>query len=32
MNVKSKSILSGKNYSGNFIITPYEPEFIEIIK
>jgi beta-galactosidase len=26
---KSKSILLGKEYNGNFIIAPYEPEFIE---
>ncbi len=26
----SKSILFNKNYSGNFTIAPYEPEFIEI--
>jgi beta-galactosidase len=27
---KSKSILFEKNYSGNFTIAPYEPEFIEV--
>ena len=27
---KSRSILFDKNYSGNFTIAPYEPEFIEI--
>lgn len=27
---KSRSILYDKRYSGNFIIAPYEPEFIEI--
>lgn len=27
---KSKSILFDKTYSGNFILAPYEPEFIEI--
>jgi beta-galactosidase len=26
---KSKSILLGKEYNGNFIIAPYEPEFVE---
>lgn len=30
MNQKSKSILFDKDYSGNFTIAPYEPEFIEI--
>jgi beta-galactosidase len=30
MKEKSKSILFGKEYSGNFTIAPYEPEFIEI--
>ena len=30
MNGKSKSILLGKEYNGNFIIAPYEPEFIEV--
>jgi beta-galactosidase len=30
MNVKSKSILFDKDYTGNFTIAPYEPEFIEI--
>ena len=30
MNGKSKSILFDKNYSGNFTIAPYEPEFIEV--
>lgn len=30
MNGKSKSILFDKDYSGNFTIAPYEPEFIEI--
>jgi len=30
MNVKSRSILFDKDYDGNFIIAPYEPEFIEI--
>ncbi len=29
---KSKSILFDKNYSGNFTIAPYEPEFIEVEK
>jgi beta-galactosidase len=27
---KTKSILSDKEYSGNFTIAPYEPEFVEI--
>lgn len=27
---KSRSILNEKDYHGNFIIAPYEPEFIEI--
>lgn len=27
---KSKSLLNGQLYNGNFIIPPYEPEFIEI--
>jgi beta-galactosidase len=30
MNQKSKSILFDKDYSGDFTIAPYEPEFIEI--
>ncbi|MFA9390331.1 MAG: beta-galactosidase [Prolixibacteraceae bacterium] len=30
MSGKSKSILFEKDYSGNFTIAPYEPEFIEI--
>jgi len=30
MNGKSQSILFDKNYTGNFTIAPYEPEFIEI--
>lgn len=30
MNSKSKSILFDEDYSGNFTIAPYEPEFIEI--
>ncbi|WP_167607575.1 beta-galactosidase [Maribellus sediminis] len=30
MNGKSKSILFDKEYTGNFTIAPYEPEFIEI--
>jgi len=30
MNGKSKSILFDKEYSDNFIIAPYEPEFIEL--
>jgi len=30
MNGKSRSILFDKDYSGNFTIAPYEPEFIEI--
>jgi beta-galactosidase len=30
MNSKSKSVLFDKEYSGNFTIAPYEPEFIEI--
>jgi beta-galactosidase len=30
MNVKSRSILFDKDYTGNFTINPYEPEFIEI--
>lgn len=30
MNVKSKSILFDKSYTGNFTIAPYEPEFIEV--
>ena len=30
MNGKSKSILFDKDYSGNFSIAPYEPEFIEL--
>lgn len=29
---KSKSILFNKSYEGNFIVQPYEPEFIEVIK
>lgn len=32
MNSKAKSILFDKDYSGNFTIAPYEPEFIEIVK
>ncbi|HEX7411079.1 MAG TPA: beta-galactosidase, partial [Bacteroidales bacterium] len=32
MNSKAKSILFDKNYSGNFTIAPYEPEFVEIVK
>ena len=27
---KSRSILLDKDYNGNFTISPYEPEFIEI--
>jgi beta-galactosidase len=30
MKENSRSILFNKDYSGNFIIAPYEPEFIEI--
>jgi beta-galactosidase len=30
MQGNSRSILLGKDYSGNFTIAPYEPEFIEI--
>ncbi|MDA3929837.1 MAG: beta-galactosidase [Prolixibacteraceae bacterium] len=30
MNSKSKSILFEKDYNGNFMLAPYEPEFIEI--
>ena len=30
MNGKSRSILFDKNYTGNFKVAPYEPEFIEI--
>lgn len=30
MKAKSRSILFGKEYAGNFTIAPYEPEFIEI--
>ncbi|MBN2590792.1 MAG: beta-galactosidase trimerization domain-containing protein [Sedimentisphaerales bacterium] len=30
MNEISRSILYEKDYSGNFTIAPYEPEFIEI--
>ena len=30
INHNSKSILFNKDYSGNFVIAPYEPEFIEI--
>jgi beta-galactosidase len=30
MNEKSRSILFDKDYTGNFTIAPYEPEFIEI--
>ncbi|MCX6222900.1 MAG: beta-galactosidase [Bacteroidia bacterium] len=30
MSSKAKSILFDKDYSGNFTIAPYEPEFIEI--
>jgi beta-galactosidase len=30
MNGKSRSILFDKDYTGNFTIAPYEPEFIEI--
>ena len=30
MKEKSRSILFDKDYSGNFTIAPYEPEFIEI--
>ncbi len=29
MKGKSQSILFDKDYSGNFTIAPYEPEFIE---
>ena len=32
MNGKAKSILFDKDFSGNFTIAPYEPEFIEIVK
>lgn len=32
MKGKSKSVLFEKNYSGNFTISPYEPEFIEVEK
>ena len=30
MKEKSRSVLFDKDYSGNFTIAPYEPEFIEI--
>jgi len=30
MNGKSKSILFNKEFNDNFIIPPYEPEFIEV--
>ena len=30
INTKSRSLLFDKNYTGNFTIAPYEPEFIEI--
>lgn len=30
MNRKSESVLFDKKYSGNFIIAPFEPEFIEV--
>jgi len=30
MKNKSRSILYDKDYTGNFTIAPYEPEFIEI--
>ena len=30
MNKKSRSILHDKDYSGNFTIEPYQPEFIEV--
>jgi beta-galactosidase len=30
MNGNSRSILFERNYTGNFIIAPYEPEFIEL--
>jgi beta-galactosidase len=30
MNGNSRSILFDKDYTGNFTIAPYEPEFIEI--
>ncbi|KJF43947.1 beta-galactosidase [Draconibacterium sediminis] len=30
MNGKSKSLLFDKEYTGNFTIAPYEPEFIEV--
>ena len=30
MNTKSRSLLFDRNYTGNFTIAPYEPEFIEI--
>jgi len=30
MGVKSRSILFDKDYTGNFTIAPYEPEFVEI--
>jgi beta-galactosidase len=30
MKGKSRSVLFGKDYNSNFIIEPYEPEFIEL--
>jgi beta-galactosidase len=30
MKGKSRSILFDKNYTGNFIVAPYEPEFVEV--
>jgi beta-galactosidase len=30
INGKSRSILLDRDYTGNFTIAPYEPEFIEI--
>jgi beta-galactosidase len=30
MNGKSRSILLDKNYTGNFTLAPYEPDFIEV--
>jgi beta-galactosidase len=30
MKTKSRSLLLDKDYTGNFTIKPYEPEFIEL--
>ncbi len=30
MKGRSRSILFDKDYNGNFVVAPYEPEFIEV--